>query len=62
LGIRFFRGASSHDGYAVKLFAANGSLLAAAKTWKDTCFVPCWEQVNFHSPVSLAANTWSMSC
>jgi len=57
LGIRFFRGASSHDGYAVKLFAANGSLLAAAKTWKDTCAVPCWEQVNFRSPVSLAANT-----
>ena len=57
LGIRFFRGASSRDGYAVKLFAANGSLLAAAKTWKDTCFVPCWEQVNFRSPVSLAANT-----
>src|SRR2546423_14835398 len=57
LGIRFFRGASSRDGYAVKLFAANGSLLAAAKTWKDTCSVPCWEQVNFRSPVSLAANT-----
>jgi hypothetical protein len=56
-GIRFFRGATSRDGYAVKLFAANGSLLAAAKTWKDTCFVPCWEQVNFRSPVSLAANT-----
>jgi hypothetical protein len=56
-GIRFFRGASSRDGYAVKLFAANGSLLAAAKTWKDTCAVPCWEQVNFRSPVSLAANT-----
>src|ERR1700730_11254495 len=57
LGIRFFRGASSRDGYAVKLFAANGSLLAAAKTWKDTWAVPCWEQVNFRSLVSLAANT-----
>jgi Domain of unknown function (DUF4082) len=56
-GIRFYRGASSRDGYAVKLFAANGSLLAAAKTWKDTCAVPCWEQVNFASPVTLAANT-----
>jgi hypothetical protein len=57
LGIRFFRGATSRDGYAVKLFAANGSLLAAAKTWKDTCFVPCWEHVNFRSPVPLAENT-----
>jgi hypothetical protein len=56
-GIRFYRGATSSDGYAVKLFAANGSLLAAAKAWKDTCAVPCWEQVNFHSPVLLAANT-----
>lgn len=56
-GIRFYRGATGRDGYAVKLFAANGSLLAAAKAWKDTCVVPCWEQVNFRSPVILAANT-----
>jgi hypothetical protein len=56
-GIRFYRGATSRDGYAVKLFAGNGSLLAAAKALKDTCVVPCWEQVNFHSPVILAANT-----
>jgi hypothetical protein len=57
LGIRFFRGATSRDGYAVKLFDSNGSLLAAAKAWKETCVVPCWEQVNFASPVSLAPNT-----
>jgi Domain of unknown function (DUF4082) len=56
-GIRFFRGAASRDGYAVKLFANNGSLLAGAKTWKDTCAVPCWEQVNFARPVPLLANT-----
>jgi hypothetical protein len=56
-GIRFYRGVTNRDGYAVKLFAANGSLLAAAKAWKDTCAVPCWEQVNFRSPVILAANT-----
>jgi hypothetical protein len=56
-GIRFYRGATGRDGYAVKLFAASGSLLAAAKVWKDTCAVPCWEQVNFRSPVILAANT-----
>jgi Domain of unknown function (DUF4082) len=56
-GIRFYRGATSRDGYTVKLFAANGSLLAGARAWKDTCAVPCWEQVNFHSPVLLAANT-----
>lgn len=56
-GIRFYRGATNRLGYVVKLFAASGRLLAAAKTWKDTCVVPCWEQVNFASPVSLAANT-----
>jgi uncharacterized protein DUF4082 len=56
-GIRFYRGARSRDGYAVKLFAANGSLLAAANAGKDTCVIPCWEQVNFRSPVTLAANT-----
>jgi Domain of unknown function (DUF4082) len=55
-GIRFYRGATSHDGYAVKLFAANGLLLAAAKAWKDTCAVPCWEQVNFVRPVRIAAS------
>jgi hypothetical protein len=55
-GIRFYRGATSRDGYVVKLFAANGSLLAAAKAWKDTCLIPCWEQVNFASPVTIAAN------
>ena len=56
-GIRFFRGATSRDGYAVKLFASNGALLAAAKAWKDTCVVPCWEEVDFASPVPLAADT-----
>jgi hypothetical protein len=55
-GIRFYRGATSRDGYVVKLFAANGSLLATAKAWKDTCAVPCWEQVNFARPVTVAAN------
>lgn len=57
LGIRFYRGAVSRDGYAVKLFASSGSLLAVAKTWRDTCVVPCWEEVDFASPVPLAANT-----
>jgi hypothetical protein len=57
LGIRFFRGAWSRDGYAVKLFDSNGSLLAAAKAWKETCVVPCWEQVNLASPVPLVPNT-----
>jgi Domain of unknown function (DUF4082) len=56
-GIRFYRGAANSNGYTVKLFTAGGSLLASAKASTDTCRVPCWEQVNFASPVSLAANT-----
>jgi hypothetical protein len=56
-GIRFYRGAANNNGYSVKLFTAGGSLLASARVSTDTCRVPCWEQVNFASPVSLAANT-----
>ena len=56
-GIRFYRGHSNSNGYTVKLFSASGSLLASAATSKDTCAVPCWEQVNFASPISIAANT-----
>lgn len=56
-GIRFYRGATNGSGYTVKLFNAAGSLLASSQTTKDTCAVPCWEQVNFAVPLSLAANT-----
>src|SRR5438270_6825800 len=56
-GIRFYRGASNGNGYTVKLFTTGGSLLASARTPHDTCTVPCWEQVNFASPISLSANT-----
>jgi hypothetical protein len=57
-GIRFYRGhQASSSGYTVKLFTAGGQLLASAQTGKDTCAVPCWEQVYFASPVSISANT-----
>jgi hypothetical protein len=57
-GIRFYRGhKASSSGYTVKLFSASGTLLASAKTGKDTCAVPCWEEVNFASPISIAGNT-----
>jgi hypothetical protein len=57
-GIRFYRGyKASSSGYTVKLFSAGGALLASARTAKDTCAVPCWEEVNFPSPISIAANT-----
>jgi hypothetical protein len=57
-GIRFYRGhKASSSGYTAKLFSASGTLVASAKTAKDTCAVPCWEEVNFASPISIAANT-----
>jgi hypothetical protein len=57
-GIRFYRAyKASSSSYTVKLFSAGGTLLASANRGKDTCAVPCWEQMNFASPLSIAANT-----
>ena len=56
-GIRFYRGHSNNGGYTVRLYTAAGSLLAQATTSKDTCTVPCWEQVNFAAPIVISANT-----
>lgn len=57
-GIRFYRAhRASSAGYTVKLFSSSGSRLAQATTTTDTCAIPCWEQVNFASPISIAANT-----
>jgi hypothetical protein len=56
-GVRFYRGHSNGSGYTVRLYTAAGSLLAQGTTAKDTCTVPCWEQVNFAAPVSISANT-----
>src|SRR5689334_7600658 len=56
-GIRFYGAIKNSNGYTVKLFTAGGSLLASARTSSDVCALPCWEQVNFASPISIAANT-----
>lgn len=56
-GIRFYRGHTNSSGYTVRLYTATGSLLAQATTLRDTCSVPCWEQVNFAAPVSISAKT-----
>jgi hypothetical protein len=55
-GIRFYRGAADPRGYTVELFSSSGTLLGSAMD-SDTCSVPCWEQINFASPISIAANT-----
>jgi hypothetical protein len=56
-GIRFYRGAKNSDGYVARLYSAGGTLLAQATLATDSCAVPCWEQANFASSVSIAANT-----
>jgi hypothetical protein len=56
-GIRFYRGAKNSSGYVARLYSAGGALLAQATLATDSCAVPCWEQANFASPVSIAANT-----
>ena len=56
-GIRFYRGAKNSDGYVTRLYSAGGTLLAQATLATDSCAVPCWEQANFASPVSIASDT-----
>jgi hypothetical protein len=55
--IRFYRGAKNSSGYVARLYSAGGTLLAQATLTTDSCAVPCWQQANFASPVSIAANT-----
>ena len=56
-GIRFYRGHTNTQGYTVRLYTAGGSLLAQGTTSHDTCTIPCWEQVNFPTSISISANT-----
>jgi hypothetical protein len=56
-GIRFFRGATNSTGYTVALYTASGTKIGTASTPSDTCTVPCWENVNFSSPIAISANT-----
>jgi hypothetical protein len=57
-GIRFYRGATSSSGYVARLFTASGTMLASTSVTSEPCqTVPCWEELDFSSPVSIAANT-----
>jgi hypothetical protein len=56
-GIRFYRAHANANGYIVKLFTTGGALLASARTAKDTCALPCWEQVGFAAPISISPRT-----
>jgi hypothetical protein len=55
--IRFYRGHRNTNGYTVRLYTAAGSQLSSKRVTTDTCTVPCWEQVNLTTPISIAAGT-----
>lgn len=56
-GIRFYRAAHSPQGYVAKLYSAGGTLLGSATIAQESGPVPGWQQAQFASPVSIAANT-----
>ena len=56
-GVRFYRGANNLNGYRVRLYTAGGLRLGRALVAGDTCAIPCWESVNFASPIPIQENT-----
>jgi hypothetical protein len=52
-GIRFYRGASTGEGYVVALYDAAGRQLSRAAISGDTCTVPCWETIYLPSPIEI---------
>jgi hypothetical protein len=56
-GIRFYRGRQNTHGYTTRLYSASGSVLGQGTSGGDVCTVPCWEEIDFASPIPIAANT-----
>ena len=52
-GIRFYKGSLNTGAHVVDLWSASGALLATATSTNETA--SGWQQVNFSSPVSIAA-------
>jgi hypothetical protein len=55
--IRFYRAATSSNGYVASLYSTGGTVLGSATLNSDSCSVPCWEVANFASPIPISANT-----
>ncbi|MBX3034921.1 MAG: DUF4082 domain-containing protein [Bdellovibrionaceae bacterium] len=55
-GIRFYRAVDNSSGFVVKLYSANGNLLASANVPAGKP-MPGWIEAAFASPVSISANT-----
>jgi hypothetical protein len=56
--IKFYRGATSPQGYVVSLYSAGGSiLLGSVRMQQESGSVPGWQQAVFATPIPIAANT-----
>jgi hypothetical protein len=55
--IRFYRAATSPQGYVASLYSASGTLLGRVTMPKESGSVPGWQQAVFASPIPIAANT-----
>jgi len=56
--IRFYRGATSPNGYVASLYSANGRVTLGSVTMAtESSPVPGWQQAVFATPISISANT-----
>jgi hypothetical protein len=55
--IRFYRGATSPQGYEARLYSASGALLGETTLETESGPVPGWQTAQFASPISISANT-----
>jgi hypothetical protein len=55
--IRFYRAVASPQGYVAALYSADGTLLASATLAQKPSPLPGWQEADFASPISIAANT-----
>jgi hypothetical protein len=55
--IKFYRGATSPQGYVARLYSASGTLLGSVTIAQESRPVPGWQQAVFASPLPIAANT-----
>ena len=54
-GLRFYKASGSVNSHSVKLWSSTGTLMGTATPSSETA--SGWQQVNFASPVAIAANT-----
>ncbi|MBX3021793.1 MAG: DUF4082 domain-containing protein [Bdellovibrionales bacterium] len=56
-GIRFYRSAASSSGFSVYLYNSSGTRMGTASIAASAVVLPGYVQVNFATPIAIAANT-----